>query len=105
MLLEARLVAGTLLEETGSPLAALMYEVWVEGNHTALCRNKSSGAFFMIAQDKIEELRHMHTLFSKVPGAAEDLKEVLRESLENYGIYKLYIHLKYIIYKQMLNPA
>ena len=79
------MVAAHLSDETGPPLSNLLYEVWIGAYYRAVARNETSGGPFLIMQGLVEELHRMYCLFSRVPGALEELKDVLKQCLDEFG--------------------
>lgn len=82
---EAVRVEEYLSHETAAPLSKLLYDVWVSAHYRAVARHESSGAPFLIMGDQVEELHRMYSLFTRVPGAVEELKDVMRQCLDEYG--------------------
>lgn len=82
---ESLRVAAHLSDETGAPLSKLLYDVWVAAHYRAVARNEASGGPFLIMHDRVEELHRMYCLFIRVPGALEELKEVMKQCLDEYG--------------------
>lgn len=78
-------VAKYLSDATGGPLATLLYDVWIATHYRAVALNESSGGPFLIKNDLVEELHRMYCLFSRVPGALEELREVMKQCLDESG--------------------
>ncbi|KAL8440423.1 hypothetical protein Efla_000311 [Eimeria flavescens] len=78
-------VVSHMNEETGPPLTKLLYGVWIAAHYRAVASNATSGGPFLIRNDCLEDLHRMYCLFSRVPGAVDELKEVMKRSLEDYG--------------------
>ncbi|KFH11576.1 putative cullin 3, partial [Toxoplasma gondii MAS] len=82
---EARRVEEYLDPETTAPLRALMEDVWLGQHFKTLVYNPNSGCTHLFQADKIADLARMHRLFSSVPGALEEVRQVMKESITKYG--------------------
>lgn len=85
MVEEREIAAAYLSDETEAPLSKLLYDVWIAAHCRAVARNETSGGPFLIMHDCVRELNLMYFLFVRVPGALEELKDVMKHCLDDYG--------------------
>ncbi|PFH32762.1 putative cullin 3 [Besnoitia besnoiti] len=82
---EAKRVEDYLDADTAAPLRALMEDVWLGQHYKTLVYNPNSGCAHLFHSDKIGDLARMHRLFSAVPGALEEVRQVMKDSITKYG--------------------
>ncbi|CBZ52509.1 hypothetical protein NCLIV_022980 [Neospora caninum Liverpool] len=82
---EAQRVEDYLDPETATPLRALMEEVWLGQHFKTLVYNPNSGCAHLFQADKLADLARMHRLFSTVPGALEEVRQVMKDCITKYG--------------------